>query len=129
MALQLLALHKPSGEYANALALAEIWLVMAIASAEPERGFSLMNRIKCDWCSTLDVESLNDLMTIEMSNKDLSSFNPTRSVSLWWQFSMAWRRLVNPHGPHKIKNKQKATLIVKLNLMTMQNTDSFSSVD
>ena len=89
MALQLLALHKPSGEYANALALAEIWLVMAIASAEPERGFSLMNRIKCDWCSTLDVESLNDLMTIEMSNKDLSSFNLTRSVSLWcnsvWQ--------------------------------------------
>lgn len=89
MALQLLALHKPSGEYANALALAEIWLVMAIASAEPERGFSLMNRIKCDWRSILDVESLNDLMTIEMSNKDLSSFNLTRSVSLWcnsvWQ--------------------------------------------
>lgn len=101
---QLLGLYKPTGEYINALALVEIWLVLAIASSEPERGFSLMNRIKSDWRSTLNNESLNDLMTIEMSEKNLCSFDPTRSVSLWWKDGniTTGRRLVACHGSHKM---------------------------
>ena len=64
-----LALHKPSGEYINVLALVEAWLVFAIASSEPERGFSLMGRIKSDWRSCLDNDSLNDLMLVAMTHR------------------------------------------------------------
>ena len=80
---------------------------MAISSAEPERGFSLMNRIKCDWRSTLNLDTRNDLMTIEMSNKNLAYFNPTRAVSLWWNYSVRGSRVVNPHGPHNMKKNKK----------------------
>ena len=100
-----LALHNTSGEYRNALAIVEIWLVFAVSSAEPERGFSLMGRIKSDWRSVLSNDSLNDLMIVRLSNKNIKSYNVSRAVSLWW--SKTARRLTAPHGPHKMKKSNE----------------------
>jgi len=38
-----------TGRFRNILALVQIALVIPINSAECERGFSLMGRVKCDW--------------------------------------------------------------------------------
>ena len=102
-----LALHKPSGEYTNALALVEAWLALAIASSEPEMGFSLMERIKSDWRSCSDNTSLNDLMQVAMTHKDIKSNDPSRAVSLWWK--SAGRRHTDPHGQLNMsKSKSKS---------------------
>ena len=100
-------MHKPSGEYTNALALVEAWIAFAIANSEPERGFSLVEKIKSDWRSCLDNDSLNDLMLVARTHKDTKSYDPSKSVSLWWK--SAGRRYTDPHGPHNMsKSKSKA---------------------
>jgi hypothetical protein len=71
------------GDFSNALALIDLVLSLPAATAECERGFGLMKRVKSDWRSALATETLNDLMTVELLSPDIKEFDPTRSIQLW----------------------------------------------
>ena len=89
--------------YSNILSIVKIMLVMAVSSAEAERAFSLMGRIKNDWRSALSPETLNDLMMIRLSSTTISTFDPVPAISLWLQGGKRKRRMVEPYGPRKSK--------------------------
>lgn len=93
-----------SPELKNILALVKILLVLTFSTAFVERGFSLMNRIKSDWRSRLNEDSLNDLMTVSMSPYTITNFDPMPAIKLWWLASNKPRRLVDAYGPHQTKS-------------------------
>ena len=51
-----------------------------------------MKRTKTDWRSKLSAESLTDLITVSLYSPDISSYNPTEAVDLWWEGSTLRRR-------------------------------------
>ena len=57
--------------------------VIAISSAEAERGFSKMNIIYSDKRSRLTVENVANLMMINLIALPFSSWEPTPSVKKW----------------------------------------------
>lgn len=82
-------------------------LVIPVASAEPERGFSHMGNIKTDWRSVLTTDNLNSLMTVKLSNCNLYSSNVIcKAVELWYSQCKAPRRFVALHGTHNKKKSQ-----------------------
>ena len=95
----MISLHKET--YPNICALLTIILVLPISTADPERGFSLMKRIKTDWRASLTPRSLSNLMTTKLRNIKLEDFNPEAAYSLWLSDG---RRILNP-----MKYKRKKT--------------------
>lgn len=67
--------------------LIEIVMVLPVHTAECERGFSLMKRIKSDWRSCLGPSTLSDQMMIKLSGITMASFEPDRAISTWWSTS------------------------------------------
>ena len=57
--------------------------VIAISSAEAERGFSKMNIIYSDKRSRLTVENVANLMMINLIGLPFNSWEPTPSVKKW----------------------------------------------
>jgi len=88
-------------KFRNVLALVNIMLVLAVSSAEAERCFSLMGRVKSDWRSNLESPSLNDLIAIRLSSVSDESFDPMPAITLWWEGGKKPRRMVDRYGPHK----------------------------
>jgi len=68
----------------NILALLRIYMVIPSSTAEAERGFSLMQRIKNDHRSRLSGSTLTDLMMVKLCAPDLDSFDPVPSISMWY---------------------------------------------
>ena len=86
------------------LALVIIMLVISVASAEPERGFSHMGNIKTDCRSNLNTDHLNDLMTIKLSDATIDSTDLlVKAIDKWYNDSKYTRRFVEPHGTHVMK--------------------------
>ena len=59
-------------------------LVLPLATACCERGFSTLKRIKSDWRSRLRTETLDHLMRISIDGPDLESYNADRALQHWW---------------------------------------------
>ena len=61
-----------------------------------------MRRVKSDWRSRLRPSTVNDLLTVQLSDTTMRSFVPDRAIGLWWQLSgrHARRPDTQPHGPH-----------------------------
>jgi phosphotransferase system IIB component len=95
-------LQTANEEFRNILGLVEIVLLFPIHTAECERGFSMMKRVKSDWRSRLKPSTLNDLLTVQLSGITMRSFVPDRAIGLWWQSSGGHGRRpdAQPHGPH-----------------------------
>ena len=70
--------------FPNILMLVEIMLVLPLATACCERGFSTLKRIKSDWRSRLGTETLDHLMRISIDGPDLESYNAARALQHWW---------------------------------------------
>lgn len=68
----------------NILALLQIYMVIPSSTAEAERGFSLMQRIKTDHRSSLSSSTMTDLMMIKLCASELHSFDPVPSISMWY---------------------------------------------
>ena len=62
-----------------------VYLVMLLPldTAEAERGFSLMNRLKHSQRSTISDGVLNDFMFVRLHAGPLEDFNPHNAISLW----------------------------------------------
>ena len=70
--------------FPNILMLVEIMLVLPLATACCEHGFSTLKRIKSDWRSRLGTETLDHLMRISIDGPDLESYNAARALQHWW---------------------------------------------
>ncbi len=78
-------LHKKfSGGHSNILSVLDLLATIPASSAEVERGFSTMKLIKTDMRSTLTNQHLNELMLIRISTPDIDTFDPSRTVQMWW---------------------------------------------
>ncbi|XP_078666292.1 zinc finger protein 862-like [Branchiostoma floridae x Branchiostoma belcheri] len=96
--------EEADSDYRNIFTLLRLSLVIPIHTAQCERSFSLMNRIKTDWRARLESNSLTSLMTISLSPQSLDTFDPLPAVTLWWE---GGRRRPNttPYGPRRCQNR------------------------
>lgn len=62
-----------------------------------------MKRIKNDWRAKLNENSLNDLMSLSLSDYTVTNFDPMPAVKWWWLDCNKPRRLVDAYGPHHKK--------------------------
>ncbi|CAH1264204.1 ZNF862 [Branchiostoma lanceolatum] len=91
-------LRREEEEYRNVFQLLRLVLTIPIHTAECERSFSLMNRVKTDWRSCLDPKCLTSLMTIPLSEQSIETFDPEPAISLWWSAGKR-RPSTTPYGP------------------------------
>ncbi|XP_013402713.1 zinc finger protein 862 [Lingula anatina] len=78
---RMLTVHKDI--YPNICALLAIVMVLPVSTADAERGFSLMKRIKTDWRASLTPSSLSNLMTVKLSKVKLDKFVPDSAYGKW----------------------------------------------
>lgn len=84
----------------NVLAVISLLMTIPPHSADCERGFSLMSRVKTDWRASLNEETLNLLMRIGLLCPPIGEFDPTHAVNLWLTSSTRARRVgIQPYGP------------------------------
>ncbi|KAI8493938.1 hypothetical protein Bbelb_282850 [Branchiostoma belcheri] len=85
--------------FRDILALVQIVLLFPLSTAECERGFSLMKRIKSDWRSRLTSDTVTALMAISLSPTTVDTFNPDSAIAKWWSAGKAPRRpKTRPYG-------------------------------
>ena len=72
-----------STELPNLLKLIDLILSISSSTAECERGFSAMKRIKSSERSLLKIKTLDDLMMIHMNSKECSLFDPAPGIETW----------------------------------------------
>ena len=73
-------------QFHNILMLVEIIhvLILPLATANVERGFSAMKRVKNDWRSCIETDILNILLRITINGYSLDTFDPQGAVQHWW---------------------------------------------
>ena len=76
--------------------LINIVSVLPTSTVCREKDFSLMKIIKNKFRSSMENESLNDLMMINMNGPTLKDFNPSNAVDLWY-FNSKTNRHVHGH--------------------------------
>lgn len=76
----------------NVCLLAEIIMCFPINTACCERGFSVMKKVKSDWRSRLEPETLDTLMRIAIEGKPLEQFDPEPAMRLWNESGVRRRR-------------------------------------
>ena len=91
--------------FRNIVKVIKIVLLIPVHTAECERGFSLMARVKTDWRANLSTPRLNDLMRIKLSGPGvdkIADFDPMPGVRLWWNAGIRARRpRITPHVPRQ----------------------------
>lgn len=85
--------------FPNVLGVVDFILTLPSHSADCERGFSLMKRIKSDWRSSLNNDTLTDLMRIHLGTSAVEAFDPEPALRQWLASSERRRRPeINPYG-------------------------------
>ena len=79
-------------KYQNLLIIFEIILVIPMSTAECERGFSALKRIKTDWRSRLFVEMTHSLMNILQTGPSIEKYDATPAMMKWWGGGQRARR-------------------------------------
>lgn len=72
-----------SSLYPTLSKLASIALVVPVSTADCERGFSTMNRIKTDPRNRLKTDTLDKLIRLSSEGPELDQFNFERAATLW----------------------------------------------
>ena len=68
-----------SDQLPNVLGLVDLILTIPASTAECERGFSAMKRVKSDWRASLNTSNLSDLM---LEGPSIDDFEPPRACQL-----------------------------------------------
>ena len=80
----------------------KIGLCLCITSVECERAFSIQNRLKTKFRSSLKPDNLDNLMVVCLRGPQLKSFDPTPSIRLWHKRKKRrLKRLKQPFRPRK----------------------------
>ena len=73
------------------LPLVNIMLTISPSTAECERGFSAMNKIKIESRTSMSQDTLKNLMRISSDGPNLIEYNVTDSVVHWMNSSMGYK--------------------------------------
>ena len=91
--------QKRQAEYPSFLHIIEMIQVLPFATAQVERGFSLMNRVKTDWRVRLNTCTLDDLMMISLEGPSEEEYTTSSAVARWNRAGKQSRRPnVQPYG-------------------------------
>ena len=89
----------------NVLSVISLLLTLPAHSADCERGFSCMKKIKTDWRSSLKEPQLNDSFRVMLLSPNLQEFDPLPCIKLWNSSAKLVRRPNTvPYGPRKLGN-------------------------
>ncbi len=80
-------------KWPNVLILAELIFSLPFSNGKVERIFSVMKIIKTDRRTNLHIDTLDNLLEIQMEGPPLSSFSATEAVHLWWDDCRTTRRV------------------------------------
>ena len=72
-----------SDQLPNVLGLIDLILTIPASTAECERGFSGMKRVKSDWRARLNTSTLSDLLLVLLEGPSIDDFEPLRTCQLW----------------------------------------------
>ena len=72
-----------SDQLPNVLGLIDLILTIPASTAECERGFSGMKRVKSDWRARLNTSTLSDLLLVLLEGPSIDDFEPLRACQLW----------------------------------------------
>ena len=74
--------------YPNLFALMDLVLTLPASTAECERGFSAMKVVKSNQRSSLNGDTLSDLLMVKLHSAEISSFDPHPAMELWKTHSL-----------------------------------------
>ena len=94
----------PPSHLKNILVLVELMLTVSPSTAQCERGFSSMNKIKTSQRNSLTQTTLQDLMTICIDGPSLEEFDSTDSINYWLTAGPGTRHL----DGHQVKHPDTA---------------------
>ena len=91
------------------LPLVNIMLTISPSTADCERGFSAMNKIKTESRTSMSQDTLKNLMRISIDGPNLNEYNATDSVVHWMNSSRGTRHIhghkcTGPRGPRARNN-------------------------
>lgn len=84
--------RKLRGSCPDILDLVDLVLCMPASTADCERGFNAMKMVKSDWRSSLNCETLSDLLMVHLSSPSIKEFDPSPAVEVWHASSLRSRR-------------------------------------
>ena len=70
-------------QFPNLLDLIDLILTIQASTADCEREFSTMKRIKSDWRASLGTSTLSDLMCGLLESCDINTYDPSSACGLW----------------------------------------------
>ena len=70
-------------QFPNLIILVDLILTIPASTADCERGFSAMKRIKTDWRCRLATSTLADLMCILLVSSPIDVYDPSKACNLW----------------------------------------------
>ena len=65
------------------LGIIDLLLSIPASSAQCERGFSHMKKIKSEYRSSLTMQCMNSLMLIKLHSSDIDEFDPAPAIHCW----------------------------------------------
>ena len=66
------------------LILAKLLFSLPVSNSSVERVFSTLKLLKTQKRSSLSIETMDNLLTLNIGKGSLESFNSRRAVDLWW---------------------------------------------
>ena len=94
-----------SSSWQNLLHICNLLFSLPFSTAKVERPFSILKVIKTEKRTSLNSDTLEDLLEIKTEGPPLSSFSSDSSVDLWWKDSSTTRRVLQK--PRKKYKKRK----------------------
>ena len=70
-------------QFPNLFGLVDLILTIPASTAECERGFSAMKRVKSELRTRLNTSTLSDLMIVMLESPSICDFEPLRACELW----------------------------------------------
>nr|XP_056704207.1 zinc finger protein 862-like [Euleptes europaea] len=94
-----------SHKYPNILALVDLVLALPASSDEAARGFCQMKLTMMQRRPKLMLESMTDLMIIQMNSPDINNFDPQKAVQLW---NISWQRNRKMEGSQWMATRERS---------------------
>ena len=81
-------------------------IVLPASSAELERTFSIMNRIKTPLCNRLNTKTLDCLIKIKMDGPDIGDWDPTAAARKWQSWGKRRIQVLRPVSSKHIPQEE-----------------------
>ena len=115
-----------SASWPNLLHICNLLFSSPFSTAKVERTFSVLKVIKSEKRTSLNSDTLGDLLEIKTEGPPLSSFSADAAIDLWWKDSSTITRRVQ-QKPRKIYKKRKDLKKATTSSLTASTTASGES--